>query len=42
MFHIYIDLRKITYHTIIKHMRLHHMGGINRLIIGLLWIVGGM
>jgi len=27
---------------IIKHMRLHHIGGANRLIIGLLWIVGGM
>jgi len=23
-------------------MRLHHIGGANRLIIGLLWIVGGM
>jgi len=27
---------------IIKHMRLHHIGGANKFIIGLLWIVGGM
>jgi len=39
----YINLTKVLHIIqIIKHMRLHHMGGINKLIIWLLWIVGGM
>jgi len=40
--YIYIYYKTLHIILIIKHMWLHHIGGANRLIIGLLWMVGGM
>ena len=40
--YIYIYYKSLHIIQIIKHMWLHHVGGANRLIIGLLWMVGGM
>jgi len=40
--YIYIYYKSLHIIQIIKHMWLHHIGGANRLIIGLLWMVDGM